>query len=458
MIKIYNSFTQQKETLKPIRTNHVGIYVCGMTVYDYCHIGHGRVVVAFDVITRYLRHCGYTVKYVRNITDIDDKIIARAKENNEDINALTKRFISAMQEDFTALGVLAVDVEPCATEYIPKMIALIETLMAKGVAYIADNGDVCYDISQFQSYGCLAHQDLAQLQAGIRVDVIEEKRSPLDFVLWKRAKPDEPSWDSPFGAGRPGWHIECSAMSMDALGEYFDIHGGGFDLQFPHHENEIAQSEAATGKKYVNTWMHVGYVQVDKQKMSKSLGNFFTIREVLEKYPAEVIRYFMLSSHYRSSLNYSDQALDNAAVALKRFYTALRDVTPGKEDPTLAEPFEKGFYDAMNDDFNTPLALASLFECTREMNRLHQTEPTQAASLASTLKRLASVLGILQTDAATFLQRGNVDEDYIQSQIAARKQARTDKNWQEADRIRDALAEQGIILEDGSGGTTWHHN
>ena len=456
-MQIYNSYTRRKEPLQTIKAQEVSLYVCGMTVYDYCHIGHGRVVVAFDVIRRYLNECGYKVKYIRNITDIDDKIIARAQENGESFHDLTERFITAMQQDFATLGVLPPDEEPRATAYIDKMLPFIARLIAKGVAYVASNGDVYYDVTKFKNYGCLAHKNIDQLQAGIRVAVTEAKRNPLDFVLWKQAKSGEPSWDSPYGPGRPGWHLECSVMSMDCLGEQFDIHGGGFDLQFPHHENEIAQSEAVTKKKFVNTWMHVGFVQVNHEKMSKSLGNFFTIRDVLKKYSAEVVRYFMLSSHYRSPLNYSDQALDNANQALKRFYTALRDMTPGIEDKLLAQPFEASFKSAMDDDFNTPVALATLFDCARTINRYRTTEPEKAASLATTLKRLAHILGILESDPIDFLKCGHMDDTVIAEKIVARNQARAEKNWQQADKIREELAAAGIILEDGPQGTTWHH-
>ena len=458
MLSIYNSLTQTKEVFKPIKANKVGLYVCGMTVYDFCHIGHARVLVAFDVITRYLRDQGFEVTYVRNITDIDDKIIKRAAENNEDFNELTQRFITAMHEDITALNVLDVDSEPRATQYIPKMIALVQTLIDKNAAYIGTQGDVYYDVSQFSNYGCLSHKHLDQLQAGIRVEVASDKKNPLDFVLWKQAKPNEPAWDSPWGQGRPGWHLECSVMSMDCLGEHFDIHGGGFDLQFPHHENEIAQSEAATDKKFVNTWMHVGFVQVDQEKMSKSLGNFFTIRDVLAKYPAEVVRFFLLSSHYRSPLNYSDQALDNAANALTRFYTALRDLPEGIEEETLARPFVDAFQQAMDDDFNTPEALAALFDCTRAINRWRQDDPAKAAALGLTLKRLSHTLGILQNDPQAFLQRSDVDESMIHSKIVERNEARANKNWALADKIRDELAAQGIVLEDKGSQTTWHHS
>ncbi len=460
MLQIHNSLTKRKETFTPIVPGKVGIYVCGMTVYDYCHVGHARVLVVFDMVVRYLRHLGYDVTYVRNITDIDDKIIKRANENGEPIEALTHRFIDAMHEDADALGVLRPDEEPRATASMGDIIAMIETLVAKGYAYRADNGDVYYDVSKFERYGQLASKRLEDLRAGERVAVEEAKDDPLDFVLWKAAKPDEPAWDSPWGRGRPGWHIECSAMSTRCLGAHFDIHGGGLDLQFPHHENEIAQSEAATGCKFVNVWMHNGFVQINEEKMSKSLGNFFTLREVMARYRPEVIRYFILASHYRSPLNYSDQNLDSAKAALERFYTALRGVEPATGGD-LPEPYEARFRQAMDDDFNTPEALAVLFELTGRLNSAKaEGRPEEAAALAGLLKHLGAILGLLQDDPEAFLKGaaagdGGLSDDEIEQLIEARLEARRQKNWAEADRIRDQLKDQGIVLEDGPGGTTW---
>lgn len=449
---IYNSLTQTKEEFKPLQNNKIGMYVCGITVYDYCHIGHARTVVAFDVIYRYLQHLGYQVHYVRNITDIDDKIINRAIENKESIQDLTARFISAMHEDFDALGVARPNEEPRATAYMKPMIDLIEQLMDKELAYVADNGDVYYAVERFKDYGKLSHRKLEDMRAGERVDINESKRDPMDFVLWKMAKPEEPHWNSPWGQGRPGWHIECSAMATRCLGNTFDIHGGGFDLQFPHHENEIAQSEGATGQPFANTWMHVGFVNINDEKMSKSLKNFFTIREVLEEYSPEIIRMFLVSSHYRSAVNYSLDNLAKAQGALERLYTALRgrDLTaslPARDD------VDARFEDAMNDDFNTPEALAVLFDLAREVNRLKD-QPEQADKLAVKLKHLGSVLGILQNDPESFLQ-GTEDNAWILALIEERKQARLDKNFKRSDEIRDELLSKGIILEDGPTGTTW---
>lgn len=456
MLQIYNTLTRQKEIFKPIKSGKVGFYNCGMTVYDYCHIGHGRMFVVFDMIKRYLLSQGYEVTHVCNITDIDDKIIKRANENNEDYFVVTERFIRALHEDQQALNLLPATHEPRATEYIPQMLAIIQTLLDKGYAYIASNGDVYYQVKQFKNYGELAHQDLEKLRVGARVDIVDAKQDPLDFVLWKMAKPNEPSWDSPWGKGRPGWHIECSAMATQLLGAHFDIHGGGLDLQFPHHQNEIAQSEAATGEKFANIWIHNGFVQVNKEKMSKSLGNFFTIREVLAKYPAEIARYFMLASHYRSPINYSEENLQSAQNALERFYTTLRDlpVVPANNK----NPWLERFNNAMDDDFNTPEALAVLFDLAREINRLKEENKLQeASSLAANLKQLGGVLGILQQDPMQFLQ-GKIDTtaaQNIQTLIDARNAARKAKNWGESDRIRNELLAQGIILEDGVEGTAW---
>jgi len=460
MLQVYNSLTNRKEPFKTIQPGRVRMYVCGMTVYDYCHLGHARVMVVFDAAVRHLRNLGMDVTYVRNITDIDDKIIQRANENGEDYRDLTERFIKAMHEDAAALGVEPPDVEPRATEHMDAIIRMIEALVEKGVAYVSEAGGVYYDVSSFRLYGQLSGKRLEDLRAGARVEVDESKDDPLDFALWKAAKPGEPRWESPWGPGRPGWHIECSAMSTECLGNHFDIHGGGMDLKFPHHENEIAQSEAATGEPFVNLWMHNGFVRVDEEKMSKSLGNFFTVREVLEKYPAEVVRYFMLMSHYRSPLNYSDQQLDAAQAGLHRLYTALRGLSGADAEPD--PDFLARFDETMDDDFNTPEALAVLFELAREINRTRETDEGTAARLAKTLRYLGGILGLLQEDPGRFLQglaggkaAGGLSEDEIESLIAQRDAARAGKNWGEADRIRDELTAQGILLEDGAGGTTW---
>ncbi|HHH42972.1 MAG TPA: cysteine--tRNA ligase, partial [Gammaproteobacteria bacterium] len=444
MLKLFNSLTRKKEEFVPMQPGRVRMYVCGMTVYDLCHLGHARVLVVFDVIVRHLRSLGYDVTYVRNITDIDDKIIARAQENGEDIHALTQRFIQAMHEDAAALGVLPPDAEPRATESMDTIIRMIGKLVDRGYAYQGENGDVFYAVGKFDGYGQLSGKRVEELRAGARVDVEQAKRDPLDFVLWKSAKAGEPGWPSPWGEGRPGWHIECSAMSTECLGNHFDIHGGGMDLQFPHHENEIAQSEAATGEHFVNYWIHNGFVQVDEEKMSKSLGNFFTVREILQRYRPEEIRYFILSSHYRSPLNYSDDNLDKARGALQRLYTALRDM-PVATDDGLDADYEQRFQAAMNDDFNTPEALAVLFELARALNRAREQGDSNAARLAHTLSQLAGRLGILQADPAAWLHgrsdtaaEGPDDAD-IEALIARREQARSDRDWAEADRIRDEL-------------------
>jgi len=456
MLSIYNTLSKTKEAFQPLEGNQVRMYVCGMTVYDFCHIGHARVMVAFDVVTRWLRQRGYEVTYVRNITDIDDKIIRRANENGEPFEALVERMIAAMHEDEARLNVLRPDVEPRATQHIDGMFAMIQTLIDKGYAYAPGNGDVYYRVGKFVGYGKLSRRRIEDLKIGARIEVDEAKEDPLDFVLWKAAKPGEPSWQSPWGAGRPGWHIECSVMSTCCLGETFDIHGGGPDLVFPHHENEIAQSEAATGKQYANAWMHAGAVRVDGEKMSKSLGNFFTIREVLEKYRPEVVRYLLVSSHYRSPINYSEDSLKEAKGALERFYTALRGL------PEVAaaggESFVERFGVAMDDDFNSPEACAVLFDMAREINRLREADPQAAAALAARLKELAGVLGVLQMSPDAFLQagaEGKVDAAEVEALIAARLQARAEKNWAESDRIRDQLTAMGVVLEDGKGGTTW---
>jgi len=437
------------------------MYVCGMTVYDYCHVGHARVLVVFDVVYRYLQRLGYDVTYVRNITDIDDKIIRRAIENGEEYGALTERFIEAMHEDAKAIGVLQPDIEPKATDNINEILEMISTLEQKSIAYGADNGDVYYSVKAFPEYGKLSHKKLEDLQAGSRVEVDEAKQDPLDFVLWKAAKPDEPSWDSPWGKGRPGWHIECSAMSTRFLGNHFDIHGGGLDLQFPHHENEIAQSEGCTGEHFVNYWMHNGFVRINEEKMSKSLGNFFTLREVLERYQGEEIRAFILSSHYRSPLNYSDEQLDNARQALTRLYTALRGLELDGVEPPANTEYEQRFMAAMNDDFNTAEALAAMFDLARDINKARETDVEQATQLAALLRQLGGILGLLQAEPESYLKGGDtasaggLSDDEINSMIKARQQARAEKNWAESDRIRDQLQDAGIILEDGPQGTTW---
>lgn len=455
-LSIYNTLSKTKEPLKPLVGNQVRMYVCGMTVYDFCHIGHARVMVAFDVVARWLRHRGYDLTYVRNITDIDDKIIRRANENGEPFEALVERMIAAMHEDEARLSVLRPDIEPRATGHIAGMHQMIQTLIDKGFAYAPGNGDVYYRVGKFVGYGKLSRKKIEDLRIGARIEVDEAKEDPLDFVLWKGAKPGEPSWESPWGAGRPGWHIECSVMSTCCLGETFDIHGGGPDLVFPHHENEIAQSEAATGKLYANAWMHAGAVRVDGEKMSKSLGNFFTIREVLEKYHPEVVRYLLVSSHYRSPINYSEESLKEAKGALERFYHALRGLPEAA--PAGGEAFVERFGAAMDDDFNSPEACAVLFEMVREVNRLRDSDLAAAAGLAARLKSLAGLLGVLQLEPDAFLRagaEGKVDAAEVEALIQARLQARAEKNWAESDRIRDRLTAMGVVLEDGKGTTTW---
>ncbi|EOA04612.1 cysteinyl-tRNA ligase [Herbaspirillum frisingense GSF30] len=455
-LKIYNTLARDKQTFSPIEPGKVRLYVCGMTVYDYCHIGHARVLVVFDMVQRWLRASGYDVTYVRNITDIDDKIIKRALENGETISQLTHRFIDAMNEDASALGVQRPDHEPRATQYVPQMLDLIGKLEKNGLAYKASDGDVNYSVRDFPGYGKLSGKSLDDLRAGERVDVNTGKRDPLDFVLWKAAKPTEPDeakWDSPWGCGRPGWHIECSAMSSDLLGDHFDIHGGGQDLQFPHHENEIAQSEGAHQHTFVNYWMHNGFVRIDNEKMSKSLGNFFTIRDVLKQYDPEVLRFFILRAHYRSPLNYSDAHLDDARQALTRLYTALKDVPPEAGGLVADEAHAQRFADALNDDFNTPVAISVLFELANEVNRSRS--PAQARQL----KALASILGLLQRAPGEYLKggvsaAGGLDEAAIAALIDARKAAKAGKNFAEADRIRAELTDAGIILEDKPGGLT----
>lgn len=460
MLHIYNTLTKQKELFKPLTDGKVGMYVCGITPYDYSHIGHARSFIVFDVVVRYLRYLGYKVKYVRNITDIDDKIINRARENQESIQVLTDRYIEAMEEDSRTLNIVSPDEEPRATEYIPQMITLIQNLLDKGYAYIGNTGDIYYHVHKFESYGCLSHRALEDLQSGARVDINEDKKSPLDFVLWKMAKANEPSWPSPWGEGRPGWHIECSVMTLHTLGETFDIHGGGADLKFPHHENERAQSEAATDKKFVNTWMHVGFVQLEQEKMSKSLGNYLTIRDFLKNYDPEVLRYFTLASHYRSPVDYSSDHINTAIKALERLYTALK----GLPDLSLTLPpdhteFEKRFNGAMQDDFNTPEALAVLFELAREINRLRESDLPAAVALGALLLKLSKIVGVLYRSPEEYLQNlkgKHINREKIEQLIEERLQARTEKNWQESDRIRDYLFSEGIILEDGPSGTQWH--
>ena len=456
MVQIYNTLTRQKEQFKPLVDGKIDMYVCGITIYDYCHIGHARTFVGFDVIVRYLRHIGYDLKYVRNITDVDDKIIKRANENGESINDLTTRMTKAMHEDFDSLNMLRPDVEPTVTNHMNEIIAMVERLIAKGHAYVAADGDVLFDVSTFEQYGALSQQDLTMLQAGSRVEVAQDKQDPLDFVLWKKAKPGEPSWSSPWGEGRPGWHIECSAMSSKHLGEHFDIHGGGSDLQFPHHENEIAQSCCANNGKYVNTWIHTGMVQVNKEKMSKSLNNFFTVRDVLKEYDAESVRYFLISGHYRSQLNYSQENLEQARSSLERIYTALRGVTPIECDLASNEYVAK-FRKAMDDDFNTPEALPVLFELAKELNRVKDSDAEQAGKLAYVLRGVAEVLGVAQQDPEAFLQGGQADDEvaHIEALIAKRNEARASKDWAAADEARDALNALGVVLEDSAGKTTW---
>ncbi len=458
MLNIYNTLAREKQRFQPITDGKVNMYVCGMTVYDYCHLGHARMVVVFDMVSRWLRASGYQLTHVRNITDIDDKIIKRALENGEAINTLTGRFIAAMNEDFDALGVIRPDHEPRATEHVQGMHDLIAKLIANGLAYPAPNGDVYYAVRKFEGYGKLSGKSLDDLRAGERVDVDVNKQDPLDFVLWKAAKADEPQdakWASPWGEGRPGWHIECSAMSCHHLGSHFDIHAGGSDLQFPHHENEIAQSEGAHGNTYVNYWMHNGFIRVDNEKMSKSLGNFFTIREVLEKYDAEVVRFFILRAHYRSQLNYSDAHLDDAKGALNRFYTTLKNVPAIESEIDWNSSYALRFKAAMDDDFNTVEAVAVLFELALEVNK------QQSGELAGQLKALGAILGLLQREPQAYLQASiGIDEgEYsaaaIEALIAGRKAARAAKNFAESDRIRDELITAGIVLEDSAQGTTW---
>ena len=456
MVQIYNTLTRQKEQFKPMVDGKIDMYVCGITIYDYCHIGHARTFVGFDVIVRYLRHLGYDLKYVRNITDVDDKIIKRANENGEAINDLTLRMTKAMHEDFDSLNMLRPDVEPTVTGHMDEIIAMVKRLIAKGHAYVAADGDVLFDVSTFEQYGALSQQDLTMLQSGSRVEVAQDKDDPLDFVLWKKAKAGEPSWSSPWGEGRPGWHIECSAMSSKHLGEHFDIHGGGSDLQFPHHENEIAQSCCANNGQYVNTWIHTGMVQVNKEKMSKSLDNFFTVREVLKQYDAESVRYFLISGHYRSQLNYSQENLDQARSSLERIYTALRGVEP-VECELEGNEYVTKFRKAMNDDFNSPEALPVVFEVAKELNRVKDSDSEKAGHLAFILRSLGEILGIAQQAPEAFLQGGQNDDEVaqIEALIVKRNDARASKDWAAADEARDALNALGVVLEDSAGKTTW---
>jgi len=458
MLKIYNTLSRSKEEFKAIEAGKIRIYVCGITVYDHLHLGHARMLLVFDMVTRYLRMRGYEVRYVRNITDIDDKIIKRAHENGESIQDLTARFIAAMHEDEDALAILRPDQEPRATGHIDAIIAMINKLIEKKYAYAADNGDVFYDVSAYPEYGQLSGKKTDELRVGKRVHVQEVKDDPLDFALWKAGKEGEPGWDSPWGPGRPGWHIECSAMSTQCLGEHFDIHGGGQDLQFPHHENEIAQSCGASGQPFVNCWMHNGFVRVDQRKMSKSLGNFFTVRELLKKYQAEVIRFFILSSHYRSPLHYSDAHLDEAKAALEGFYISLREVGSGQGE--VQRQFVEQFQQVMDDDFNTPRALAILHALAHDINRATDKNASAVLNLAATLRYLAGVLGILQEEPEAFLRAGpsgadELSDAKIEHYIQERAEAKTAKNYQRADEIRALLAAQKIILEDGAEKTTW---
>ncbi|MCU7880964.1 MAG: cysteine--tRNA ligase [Candidatus Thiodiazotropha sp. (ex Lucinoma aequizonata)] len=459
MLKLYNDLTNWKETFQPLKAGKVRMYVCGMTVYDLCHLGHARVMVVFDVAYRYLQASGYNVTYIRNITDIDDKIINRANEKGVPFTELTEEFIQAMHVDADALGVLTPTDEPKATEHMDEILEMISRLIDKGHAYAADNGDVYYSVRSFSDYGKLSGKSIEDLRAGARVELGDAKRDPLDFALWKASKPEEPAWESPWSRGRPGWHIECSVMSIKALGDTFDIHGGGADLIFPHHENEIAQSEGATGHPFVKYWMHNGFVRINDEKMSKSLGNFFTVREILEHYRAEEIRYFILTSQYRSPLNYDTEHLDNARAALTRIYTALRGLPVAKA--AGGEQYVSRFRDAMDDDFNTPEALAVLFDLVREINRVKEADAENAAALGGVLRELGAVLGILQTDAETYLRGSSqagedgLSDEEIDTMIQARMDARSGKQWAEADRIRDELQAAGIILEDGAQGTIW---
>ncbi|MFB6434584.1 MAG: cysteine--tRNA ligase [Candidatus Malihini olakiniferum] len=458
MLKIFNTLSRQKEEFKPIHAGNVGMYVCGITVYDLCHIGHGRTFIAFDIVARYLRYLGYSLKYVRNVTDIDDKIIKIAAENGESCEQLTSRMIPEMHADFDALNILRPDLEPRATHHIAEIIELVGQLIARKHAYVAKNSDVMFSVDSAPAYGVLSRQDLDQLKAGARIEIAEVKRNPMDFVLWKMSKPSEPHCTSPWGEGRPGWHIECSAMNCKQLGEHFDIHGGGSDLIFPHHENEIAQSTCANDGPYVNYWMHSGMVMIDHEKMSKSLNNFFTLRDVLKDYDAETVRYFLMSGHYRSQLNYSKENLKQARASLERLYTALRGTDPSAPAQG-GEAFEARFCTAMNDDFNTPVAYSVLFDMARDVNRLKAKDCLAAEGLSVELRRLGGILGLLEKDPEAFLKSGaQADNDEVQeieSLIQQRNDARKVKDWAQADVTRTRLKKLGIVLEDGPEGTTW---
>ena len=458
MLSIYNTLSHMKEEFSPIKKDKVGIYVCGLTVYDYTHLGHARMLVAFDVIVRHLRAKGMDVHYVRNITDIDDKILARAAENNEIFSDLTARFIGAMHDDEKALSIVPPDSEPRATDYIPHMINMIEILIKKDHAYKADNGDVYFSVPNFPDYGKLSRKRMDELLEGARIEIGELKRDPRDFVLWKASPDGSVGWDSPWGYGRPGWHIECSAMSMDTLGEFFDIHGGGSDLLFPHHENEIAQSCCASGTKFANYWMHNGPLRVDDEKMSKSLGNFFTVREVLKEYSPEVVRYLLISSHYRSPINYSEESLKQSAKALERIYIGLKGLDIANAKSLTNSRYEKAYFQAMDDDFNTPEALSVLFQIIAELNRIRETNFNLASQLGKLVLRLGNYLGILYSSPDQFLMGEGisaVNKDQIEKLIVERERARADKNWQRADEIRDQLSNMRVVVEDSTSGSDW---
>ncbi len=458
MLVIHNSLTQRKEEFRPLEAGKVSIYVCGLTVYDYVHLGHARMLVAFDVIVRYLRARGFEVNYIRNITDVDDKILNRATENEEWYGDVTERFIAAMHEDERALAILPPDQEPRATEHIDEIVAMIEVLMDKDLAYRADNGDVYFSVMQYPDYGKLSKKKLDELLDGARVEVGELKRDPRDFALWKASPDDGVGWDSPWGYGRPGWHIECSAMSTCALGDNFDIHGGGSDLMFPHHENEIAQSEAATEKPFANMWMHNGPLRVDDEKMSKSLGNFFTVREVLQNYDAEVVRHLLIASHYRSPINYSEQSLKQSIKALERFYQCLKDLSLSDAKWLTNSRFEKAFFAAMDDDFNTPKAFGVLYDMVSEINRQKAANPDLANQLGRLMVKLGGILGLLQSSPSDFLQRGGsaeLDVAKVEDLIAQRERARQDRDWHRADEIRAQLAAMKVVVEDAVGGSSW---
>lgn len=461
MLKIYNSLTRIKEEFRPIQEGKVGMYVCGVTVYDLCHIGHGRTFVLFDVIAKYMRYLGYQLTLVRNITDIDDKIIKSSSESGESYLALAERFIDEMYVDFDMLGISRPDFEPRVTHSIQEVIDLISTLVQKGFAYISENGDVTFDVATYREYGKLSRQDTERLRTGERVGATNRKKNSLDFVLWKVSKQREPSWDSPWGPGRPGWHIECSAMSVAVLGNHFDIHGGGSDLQFPHHENEIAQSCCAYGGRYVNTWMHSGMVRVEKEKMSKSLGNFLTIRDILKLHDPETVRYFLMSGHYRSPLEYSKENLEQARFALERLYTALRDLKFESNPVVGGEEFVLRFNEAMNNDFNTPQAYSVLFDLAREINRVKLVDKKRASALAARLRQLSEVVGILQQDPEVFLHGesgingSHSNSKEIRSLVELRERARASKDWMSADLAREKLEKMGIVLEESHSKTRW---